>query len=130
MKSTLAFTLATTTLAGLALVGTADAAAPNPATRFVLTVTSEATGDVTEVWLACRPTDGNHPAAETACEDLDLANGEFDKLTGNPDRACALVYEPVTATAVGTFDETPVSWKKTFGNSCELTAGTGTVFAF
>ncbi|MDT9690548.1 SSI family serine proteinase inhibitor [Streptomyces sp. P9(2023)] len=130
MKSTLAFALAAVALAAPGLGGTADAAAPTPATRILLTVTSEATGDVTEVYLGCRPTGGNHPVAETACDELQLANGDFDQLAGNADKACPMIYDPVTVTAVGTFNKVPVDWKKTFGNGCELNAKTGHVFAF
>ncbi|MFG2642609.1 SSI family serine proteinase inhibitor [Streptomyces sp. NPDC048370] len=130
MKSTLAFTLATATLTGLALTGTADAAAPTPATRILLTVTSEATGDATEVWLGCRPTGGNHPEAEAACDEIHVAAGDFDQLVGNPAAICPMVYDPVTATAEGTYNKKPVTWKKTFSNACLLQAATGKVFAF
>lgn len=132
MKSTLAFALATVAFAGPGLGGTADAAThvPTPATRILLTVTSEATGDMKEVWLGCRPTGGNHPNAEAACEELALVEGDFDKLSGNADKACALIYDPHTVTADGTFNKKAVSWKKTFGNECELNAKTGAVFAF
>ncbi|MGW6564497.1 SSI family serine proteinase inhibitor [Streptomyces sp. NPDC054975] len=129
MKSTLAFTLATATLAGLALTGTADAA-PTPATRILLTITSDGTGDAREVWLGCRPTGGNHPEAEAACEELHLAAGDFDRLGGTREAACPMIHDPVTATAEGTFNKQPVMWKKTFGNTCELNATTGKVFAF
>ncbi|MCT4357690.1 subtilase-type protease inhibitor [Streptomyces sp. Je 1-79] len=130
MKSTHALAVATATVAGLGLASAADAA-PTPPTRIFLTITSGATGDVKEVYLGCGPTGGNHPQAEVACTALDDAGGDFDRLKGgDADVMCPMVYEPVVAEAQGTFDNVPVGWKKTFGNTCELNAKTGTVFAF
>ncbi|MEU6881877.1 SSI family serine proteinase inhibitor [Streptomyces sp. NPDC046712] len=129
MKSTLAYALAAATLAGLGLAGAADAT-PKPLTRILLTITSGATGDVKEVYLGCRPTGGNHPNAALACDALHDAGGDFDKLTTAPDAICPMIYEPVVAEAVGIFDNAPVRWKKQFGNSCDLNAKTGKVFAF
>ncbi|WP_329117384.1 SSI family serine proteinase inhibitor [Streptomyces sp. NBC_01353] len=129
MKSTLAFAVATATVAGLGLAGAEDAA-PTPPTRIFLTITSGATGDVKEVYLGCGPTGGNHPQGEVACGALNDARGDFEKLKGDADVVCPMVYEPVVAEAQGTFDGVPVGWKKEFGNTCELNARTGTVFAF
>ncbi|MEU9700144.1 SSI family serine proteinase inhibitor [Streptomyces sp. NPDC047981] len=130
MKSTLAFTLATAAVAGVALAGTAGAAAPAPATRILLTVTSDATGDIEAALLGCRPTGGTHPEAEAACEELRAAGGDFDQLPVTPDAICPMVYDPVTATAEGTYDNEPVTWKKTYANACLLSVETGKVFAF
>ncbi|MFE5484961.1 SSI family serine proteinase inhibitor [Streptomyces sp. NPDC056527] len=129
MKSTLAFAVATATVAGFGLAGAADPA-PTPPTRIFLTITSGATGDVKEVYLGCGPTGGNHPQAEVACGAVNDARGDFEKLKGDADVVCPMVYEPVVAEAQGTFDDVPVGWKKEFGNTCELNAETGTVFAF
>lgn len=129
MKNTLAFAVATATVAGLGLASAADAA-PTPPTRIFLTITSGATGDVKEVYLGCGPTGGNHPQAEVACGALTEAGGDFEKLQGRTDMVCPMIYEPVVAEAQGTFDGVPVGWKKNFGNTCELNAKTGTVFAF
>ncbi|MEU6987204.1 SSI family serine proteinase inhibitor [Streptomyces sp. NPDC046324] len=129
MKNTLALAVATATAAGLGLASAADAA-PTPPTRIFLTITSGATGDVKEVYLGCGPTGGNHPQAEAACGALDEAGGDFDQLKGPTDMVCPMIYEPVVAEAQGTFDSVPVGWKKSFGNTCELNAKTGTVFAF
>jgi hypothetical protein len=129
MKSTLAFAVATATVAGFGLAGPAGAA-PTPPTRILLTITSGATGDVKEVYLGCGPTWGDHPQAELACGALNDARGDFEKLKGDADVMCPMVYEPVVAEAQGTFDGVPVGWKKKFGNACELNAATGTVFAF
>ncbi|MFF9016215.1 SSI family serine proteinase inhibitor [Streptomyces sp. NPDC014870] len=135
MKSTLAFTLATAAVAGaaltgVALAGTAGAAAPAPATQLLLTVTSDATGDIEAALLGCRPTGGNHPEAETACEELRTAGGDFEQLPVTPDAICPMVYDPVTARAEGTYDHEPVTWKKTYANACLLNVETGKVFAF
>ncbi|MFD0143737.1 MULTISPECIES: SSI family serine proteinase inhibitor [unclassified Streptomyces] len=129
MKSTLPLAVATATVAGLGLASAADAA-PTPPTRIFLTITSGATGDVKEVYLGCGPTGGNHPRAESACVALDEAGGDFDRLEGQSDMVCPMIYEPVVAEAQGTYDNVPVGWKREFGNACELNAKTGTVFAF
>ncbi|MFD3943143.1 SSI family serine proteinase inhibitor [Streptomyces sp. NPDC058579] len=135
MKSTLAFPLATAALTGLAvtglaLPGTADADDPEPATRILLTVTSGATGDTESASLGCSPAGGDHPEAEAACDELDTADGDFDRLEVTPDAICPMIYDPVTATATGTYDTEPVAWKKTFSNACLLNVETGKVFAF
>ncbi|MEU5215428.1 SSI family serine proteinase inhibitor [Streptomyces sp. NPDC020807] len=144
MKRTLAYpALAVVTLLGLGLTGPAAASpdpgdtaaveaavtAPTPATRLHLTVT-DATGAVTEVFLGCRPTGGNHPSATLACGALHEVAGDLDALKGDPDMPCTDEYAPVTATAEGTYDKVPVAWEKTYGNACELKAATTPVFAF
>ncbi|MFD0148360.1 SSI family serine proteinase inhibitor [Streptomyces sp. NPDC055721] len=138
MKRTLAYPLAVATLVGLGLTGAATAApgpgdpattAPKPPTRLHLTVT-DSSGVAKDVFLGCRPTGGNHPAAALACDALHDADGDFDKLKGDPDMICTDEYDPVTARAEGTYNEVPVSWAKEFGNACELKAKTTPVFAF
>ncbi|MET9372863.1 SSI family serine proteinase inhibitor [Streptomyces sp. NPDC003035] len=130
MKSTLAYGLAAATFAGLGLgLASAADAVPKPPTRLHLTVT-DAEGVAKDVFLGCRPTGGNHPNAAAACDALHDAGGELDKLKGGADVVCTTEYDPVTVTAEGTFNDAPLSWKKEFGNACELNARTGAVFAF
>ncbi|GAA3392412.1 SSI family serine proteinase inhibitor [Streptomyces roseoviridis] len=147
MKRTLAHAFAAATCAaalGLGLSGTATAGpvpvpvtgpeapaaewAPKPPTRLHLTVTDSA-GVEKDVFLGCRPNGGNHPKADLACDALHDSAGDFDKLKGEL-RSCTQQYDPVTAKAEGTFNDTPVSWTKTFGNACEMEAATAPVFVF
>ncbi|MFD0573315.1 SSI family serine proteinase inhibitor [Kitasatospora gansuensis] len=71
---------------------------------------------------------GSHPTPATACGALTAADGDLDQLAGLPGTACAAVYDPVTATAEGSWRGIPVKWARTFGNACELRAATAPVF--
>jgi hypothetical protein len=71
---------------------------------------------------------GSHPAPAEACAALTEAGGDLDRLKGQPDTVCLAHYDPVTATAEGTWQGIPVKWSRTFGNSCHLRTGTGPVF--
>ncbi|MFF8607730.1 SSI family serine proteinase inhibitor [Streptomyces sp. NPDC015346] len=140
MKNTTASLLAATALAGLtglAGLGLASPAgatnepgtAPPAANRLHLTVT-DSTGTTREAWLGCRPTGGNHPFPEAACDAVREAGGDLDELVGVAAADCPMDYNPVEASAKGTLDSKPVEWKKTFPNECELNAETAPVFAF
>ncbi|MFI9404652.1 SSI family serine proteinase inhibitor [Nocardia sp. NPDC052316] len=102
----------------------------NPAKSILtLSVSPQAPGSAgTRVALTCEPTGGEHPAADAACAALTAADGDFDKLAGDPTAVCVQVYEPVTAIATGTWRGRSVTWEKTFGNKCELSARTTPVF--
>ncbi|MER5864940.1 SSI family serine proteinase inhibitor [Kitasatospora sp. NPDC002040] len=71
---------------------------------------------------------GSHPVPAKACAALAEADGDLDRLTGLPGTACSALYDPVTATAEGTWRGIPVKWARTFGNSCALRAATAPVF--
>ncbi|MFE5796499.1 SSI family serine proteinase inhibitor [Streptomyces sp. NPDC056503] len=88
-------------------------AAPAPAPRTVT--------------LHCDPPGGDHPRADAACADLDASQGRVDR---ESDTACALLYDPVEVRAEGVWRGRPVSFARQYGNSCELNARTGAVFAF
>ncbi|KUM92971.1 hypothetical protein AQI88_29360 [Streptomyces cellostaticus] len=77
--------------------------------------------------LSCDPPSGPHPKAAEACKDLDASEGKLERPTGT---VCILIYAPVIAQAEGLWHGRPVSFKHTYGNDCELRAGTRSVFAF
>ncbi|WP_167463924.1 subtilase-type protease inhibitor [Nocardia brasiliensis] len=125
--------LATACLAFAALtvpVGCGKSDGTETRTRLDLSVTAGKTLGVepTRVSLTCEPAGGDHPHPDGACASLIAAGGDFDKLVGDPSAMCAQVYDPVTATATGTWQGKAVKWEKQFGNSCELRAKTTPVF--
>jgi hypothetical protein len=103
---------------------------PTPERGLLLTVSGAENTWIRGVSLHCSPeTGGGHPDAQAACDDITWARGNFDALPGDP-HACTKQYDPVTATASGTWHGLPVNWTKTFGNACELDAAAGPVFRF
>ncbi|MEU5777769.1 SSI family serine proteinase inhibitor [Streptomyces venezuelae] len=108
----------------------AHAAAPAPKRGLFLTVSGAENTWVRGVLLHCVPEPaGAHPRAAEACEALALARGDFDELPDDP-RACTKEFDPVTATATGSYDGKAISWHKTYPNACALAADTGVVFRF
>ncbi|MFG2208563.1 SSI family serine proteinase inhibitor [Streptomyces sp. NPDC048638] len=82
------------------------------------------------VALRCPPGPGSHhPRGQEACAALNAAGGNLDALPVGP-TVCTQEYSPVTATASGDYRGHPVSWRKTFANTCVMQAETGPVFAF
>ncbi|MFD8013348.1 SSI family serine proteinase inhibitor [Streptomyces sp. NPDC058955] len=79
------------------------------------------------VTLHCDPAGGDHPRAEAACADLDATQGRVER---DSDTACTLLYDPVEVRAEGVWHGRPVSFARQYGNTCELNARTGAVFAF
>ncbi|MFH7596728.1 subtilase-type protease inhibitor [Streptomyces racemochromogenes] len=85
--------------------------------------------------LSCMPTaQGTHPDPKAACTALNSTGGSFDRLLAAPDtnRACPMLYAPVTVTADGVWQGSRVSWKHTFSNTCAMSAtlNGNAVFAF
>ncbi|SFC12856.1 SSI family serine proteinase inhibitor [Streptomyces aidingensis] len=70
-----------------------------------------------------------HPDPARACADLDGAGGELRRMPRG-DQPCTREYDPVTASATGSWHGRPVAWHETFGNTCEMHSRTGAVFAF
>ncbi|MFF6882874.1 SSI family serine proteinase inhibitor [Streptomyces sp. NPDC012421] len=119
----------------------APAPAPAPATTLRLTVSGPAPATTAPspdavdpsapaartVTLLCDPAGGDHPRAEAACADLDARQGRVER---DSDTACVLLYDPVEVRAEGVWRGRPVSFSRQYGNTCELNARTGAVFAF
>ncbi|MFD4377361.1 SSI family serine proteinase inhibitor [Streptomyces sp. NPDC058486] len=79
------------------------------------------------VTLHCDPAGGDHPRADAACADLDASQGRVER---DSDTACILLYDPVEVRAEGVWRGRTVSFTRQYGNTCELNARTGAVFAF
>ncbi|MFE5096436.1 SSI family serine proteinase inhibitor [Streptomyces sp. NPDC056638] len=104
--------------------------APVPDRGLLLTVSGSEDTWIRGVALFCPPApDAHHPHAAAACAAIDRAEGDLDALPGSP-RLCIEGYDPVTATATGTWDGRPVSWQRTFPDACVMDAVTGPVFRF
>ncbi|MCY0932496.1 SSI family serine proteinase inhibitor [Streptomyces sp. H27-H1] len=124
------------TLAGATGVAEAKPASLYAPSALVLAVAQgeDAATVVRASILSCAPTAaGTHPDPKAACASL-AAAGTFDTLLATPDtdRACPMVYEPVTVTADGVWNGQRVSWKHTFSNTCAMAAtlNGNAVFAF
>ncbi|WP_327352570.1 SSI family serine proteinase inhibitor [Streptomyces sp. NBC_01304] len=78
--------------------------------------------------LHCPPLRGSgHPRAREACRDLRAAGGDINRIKPR-DMICTKIYQPVTAAAYGMWNGRRTVYAKTFGNSCEMYAATGSVF--
>ncbi|MDI5961837.1 SSI family serine proteinase inhibitor [Streptomyces sp. SL13] len=120
-------------LAALAAATPTALAAPQGPSRLVLSVSTPARAispaAPRSVVLDCDPASGPHPNAGEACTELDAAGGGLADLVPVPEM-CPMIYNPVTATATGTWQGRPVSWSQRFANSCMLARSTGAVFRF
>ncbi|MEV6316789.1 SSI family serine proteinase inhibitor [Streptomyces sp. NPDC051776] len=126
--------LLSTGLAGTAHAGPAAALHrpldPTPSKGLVLTVSGSSETWIRGVLLRCPPEpDGLHPRAAEACAELGRARGDLDRLPGEPG-VCSDEFDPVTASAKGTYQGKSVAWRKTYANACQLSAATGNVFRF
>jgi hypothetical protein len=79
--------------------------------------------------LSCEPDGGTHPRPAEACDALRKADGDIDKLPGDPG-PCTREFNPVTATAEGRWQGGPVAFERTYGNPCELDRALTPVFDF
>ncbi|MDJ0343049.1 subtilase-type protease inhibitor [Streptomyces sp. H10-C2] len=84
------------------------------------------------VLLRCRPTPGgDHPSAQAACTELNVAGGDFAALlASDPGKICPRIWDPVVVTADGVWQGQRVSYAHTYANSCVMGGETGPVFAF
>ncbi|MGC5361831.1 SSI family serine proteinase inhibitor [Streptomyces sp. DT24] len=96
---------------------------------LLLTVSGSENTWVRGVVLKCPYTEGHHPHGSAACAAVAVVHGDLDVLSDDP-HACTMEYDPVTATAKGSFEGRPVEWTRTFPNACALDAATGPVFRF
>lgn len=131
--------LAATGIAAAALIGSAllpaTAAAdpvtdsPIPSSTIQLTMQEENQQEADVTTLTCEPSGGTHPEADTACDALLNADGDFAQLPVES-RACTLQYAPVTVHASGTWQGEPIHFQHTYANRCAATSETGGVFNF
>ncbi|MGH3765132.1 MAG: SSI family serine proteinase inhibitor [Pseudonocardiaceae bacterium] len=113
-----------TTVAAPAAIATEATTAPE--TLLVLGVQSRGASQF--VTLRCDPASGTHPHAEAACKALGAAGGDINKVIGQPDTLCPVVYDPVTATASGTYQGVQVIFRRSYPNRCDLAGKTGPLF--
>ncbi|MEU2658361.1 SSI family serine proteinase inhibitor [Streptomyces sp. NPDC007325] len=110
----------------LSQAGTAPEPAPEPAPdSLTVAVTGSGNPDAEGSWkLTCDGrADGDHPAAERACERLEgLARAGENPFAPVPsDRMCAQVYGgPVTAHVTGTWQGRPIDARFSRANGCEI----------
>ena len=71
---------------------------------------------------------GTHPDPDQACAELEKAKASLAGLPKDPNTVCPMIYEPVTVTISGVWDGKLVWERATYGNRCQLTGETGTVF--
>lgn len=127
--------LAAAALAALTLTGTA-AAAPSPTedAHIWLTVTRTTTDGVSHtgnIWIDCPGIQGTgHPQRESACTDLDYADGDFNRLPGRSEANCWAGITEVVATAHGVYEGREVHWEQTYESECDLILATGKIFDF
>ncbi|WP_424530411.1 SSI family serine proteinase inhibitor [Sphaerisporangium viridialbum] len=82
------------------------------------------------VTLRCSPPGGTHPSAASACRALIGVGGDPSRLDLSPGIHCPRIYNPVTVTAVGSWDGRRITVRHTYGNPCTLRAHTGPVYDF
>ncbi len=115
-------------IAALAVAGftASPAEAAGPVGQFTLTITDASTGMVkSQVTLTCLPTGGTHPHAQPACDDLVAANGQIAWIPPQAGSFCIAVYQPVYATATGTWAGAPDNYRMLFSNACAANVLTG-----
>ncbi|BAL86723.1 putative subtilisin inhibitor protein [Actinoplanes missouriensis 431] len=108
--------------AGIALAG------GKPGGDLTLTYMADA-GFASAVKLTCDPDSGGHPKTAEACATLRTIDADPDRLPAG-DKLCILLYQPVTAEITGVWRGRQVSWRHTYGNTCEMNRATGVLFRF
>lgn len=121
--------LAFAVLAGITVPAAAANAEPMPASFVHLTVRDDHSGGFHTTSLTCQPSGGHHPKADQACESLFEARGKFDSLRSQKAQ-CPLIYKPVTVSAHGSWQQTPIHFTKTFSNACVAKSQTEAIFDF
>ena len=125
-------TFAATALAAL----TATAAAPSPTegAHIWLTVTRTTIDGISytgNLWLDCPGIEGaGRPYRESACTDLDAADGDLDALPGQDTAVCSNDVVRVVTTVDGTYEGRSVRWERTYESECDLILATGRIFDF
>ena len=112
----------------IAVIAAAALFAPRAGTELTLSYTAEA-GFAAAVKLSCDPPAGGHPKPAEACATLKQVGADLGKLPAG-DRMCVLLYQPVTAELKGVWRGEPVTWRHTYGNTCEMNRATGVLFQF
>lgn len=123
-------TIAAVVLSTELILADATAAAPEPRTALVLSISegTELASNARTVQLLCEPTGGDHPKAQQACDALARVDGNFDAL--DIELICTPEYQPFTATADGLWRGRRVHYQQTYPNLCFLESHLSPVFDF
>ncbi|CAL9661488.1 Subtilisin inhibitor [Streptomyces sp. enrichment culture] len=120
--------------AALAAPGSAPSALYTPSALVLTLGHGESAATVTPeraVTLTCAPgPSGTHPAAASACAELDGVSGDLDALTMREGVFCTKEYDPVVVTVDGVWQGQRVSYERVFSNECVMNAHGSSVFAF
>jgi hypothetical protein len=112
-----------------AMAGDPDyGSAPRSGSRLTLSYLADA-GYAAAVKITCEPAGGAHPEAAEVCATLARTGADPSKITPAP-TLCTMIYSPITAEVSGTWRGTPVAWKQSYGNACEMRRATGALFRF
>ncbi|GAA3494885.1 protease inhibitor [Streptomyces prasinosporus] len=83
------------------------------------------------VTLTCAPgPSGTHPAAASACAELNGVDGDLHALTMREGVFCTQEYDPVVVTVDGVWQGQRVSYERIFSNECVMNAHGSSVLAF
>ncbi|GAA0402527.1 hypothetical protein Acor_67900 [Acrocarpospora corrugata] len=107
---------------------TASPAAASAGANYQLTLVRN--GIPKTATLTCAPDGGTHPNPAAACARLAPALGNPASIQPKQGVMCIALYDPVTATATGVWFGRPISYTRTFTNTCWLSVATWEVFAF
>ncbi|PXY33629.1 serine protease [Prauserella sp. PE36] len=99
-----------------------------PESSLTLTLHT-ADGAARAVQLVCDPDSGTHPKARDACEALEGADGDFERLAPK-NQPCPMIYAPLDARAHGHWRGERVDFRTEYSNSCVADAESAGVFAF
>ncbi|MDS1271169.1 SSI family serine proteinase inhibitor [Lipingzhangella sp. LS1_29] len=80
--------------------------------------------------LNCTPDGGSHPSPREACDTLRSVNGEIEEIPAESGRFCPMIWDPVTVTVTGTWNDRDVEFTNTYSNSCVADVETSGVLDF
>ncbi|KAA5833588.1 SSI family serine proteinase inhibitor [Saccharopolyspora hirsuta] len=110
--------------------GAAAAASENAGQSSVTLSITESNRQTRTVTLNCDPVGGNHPQAGAACHQLQLVDGNFQRLDARTASNCTKDRRGVEAQAQGNWRGKPVEFRLSAANMCSLKARTGALFDF
>ncbi|WP_425568837.1 SSI family serine proteinase inhibitor [Saccharopolyspora hordei] len=82
------------------------------------------------VTLNCDPVGGDHPQADLACHQLQLVDGNVQRLDARTASTCTKELRTVNAEAKGSWRGNAVDFQLSEANMCSLKARTGALFDF
>lgn len=82
------------------------------------------------VYLTCDPPGGSHPNAETACAEIEAANGLIENIPAQPDATCSTEYEPSVINVIGIWQDHPVQFQEIATNAGCARISHGSLFDF